>query len=116
MSENAGEYNRMIEVQRRSGAVDGSGQLLDDWSPAFPKIWAKIKVESGMATIRQAGANQGVMITATRVSFRVRYRTNVDVGMRVVYRGQPYDILRVQIDEAGREWTDLVCEAGNNAG
>lgn len=117
MSENAGEYNRLIAVEKRSGEVDGSGQLLDDWLPALPnKIWSKIRGETGMATIRRDAQQEGVMTTPVRVSFRIRYRTNIDEGMRVVHRGVPFDILRVQHDEAGREWTDLICEGGNNAG
>lgn len=115
MSENAGEYNRKIQVQRRSGAVDGSGQLLDDWI-TIHELWSKIKTETGMATIRQAAAAQGVMTTTTRVSFRIRYRKGIDEGMRVFRNGVAYDILRVQTDEANREWTDLVCEEGGNAG
>ncbi|QYW02482.1 head-tail joining protein [Stenotrophomonas phage Silvanus] len=115
MSENAGEYNRKIEIQKRSGAVDGSGQPLDEWITAH-RLWSKIRGETGMATIRQAAAAQGIMVTTTRVSFRIRYRTDIDEAMRVVYRGVAYDILRVQSDDAGREWTDLVCEEGANAG
>jgi phage head-tail adaptor, putative, SPP1 family len=115
VSENAGEYNRKIEVQRRSGAVDGSGQPLDEWI-VLHRLWSKIRTESGMATIRQAAQNDGIMSTARRVSFRVRYRTDIDEAMRVVHRGVPYDILRVQPDEAGREFTDLICEVGANAG
>lgn len=117
MSENAGEYNRAIDIQQRTGAVDGSGQLLDEWVSVFPhKLWSKIRGESGMATIRRDAIDKGVMTAPVRVSFRIRFRTNVDEGMRVVHRSQFYDILRVQHDEAGREWTDLICEVGNNAG
>lgn len=116
MSENPGEYNRAVSIEKRSGAVDSSNQLLDTWEVVHAQLWAKIKGESGMATIRRAGEAQGDMTTPTRISVRVRYRTDVDVGMRVVRRGVPYDILRVQQDEAGREFTDLVCEAGGNDG
>lgn len=116
MSENAGEYNRAISIEKRSGAVDSSNQLLDDWEVVHALLWAKIKTESGMATIRRSAENQGIMVAPTRMSVRIRYRTDINEGMRVVRKGVPYDILRVQPDEAGREYVDLVCEAGGNDG
>ncbi len=118
MSETAGEYNRAVRIEKRSGEKDTSGQLLDDWVVQHARLWAKVKGESGMATIRRAGENSGIMTTGVRKSVRIRYRTDIDAGMRVVLikTGVIFDILHVQHDDAGREYTDLVCEAGNNDG
>lgn len=116
MSENTGEYNRIISVEQRTQVVDSSNQLVDEWVVVHERLWSKIKGETGMATIRRAGENQGIMTTTVRKSFRIRFRTDIDVGMRVVRRGVPYDILVIQHDEANREYTDLVCEAGGNDG
>jgi len=118
VSETAGDYNRSIRIETRSGAKDTSGQLLDDWVVLHARLWAKVKGESGMATIRRAGENSGIMTTGVRKSLRIRYRTDIDVGMRAVLisTGVIFDILQVQHDDAGREYTDLVCEVGNNDG
>lgn len=115
MSENAGEYTRKITIQRRVPGKGPTGQPLDTWEEVH-KLWSKPRTETGMATIRQEGLNHGIMTTPTRYSFRVRYRTDLDVNMRIVHRGRVYDILRIQTDEAGREWTDIVAELGANAG
>lgn len=116
MSENAGEYNRVISVQKRTGAVNSSNQPIDVWEDVHPRLWAKIRGETGMANIRTSGENQGIMGTIVRKSFRIRHRTDINEGMRVVRRGVCYDIKKIEQDEAGLEWTDLIGEAGGNDG
>lgn len=118
MSENAGEYNVSIRIEERTGAKDTSGQLLDEWQTVHARLWAKIKGESGMSNVRRAAEDVGVLITPVRRSVRIRYRTDIDEGMRVVVirTGDIYDILKVLPDDVGREYTDLVCEAKGNDG
>lgn len=118
MSENPGEYNRAFRIEERSGEKDSSGQLLDAWVTVHPRLWGKFRGESGMATIRRVGENEGDMTVATRCSLRLRYRTDINVGMRAVHirSGRLYDIQMILPDEAGREYVDLVCEVGGNDG
>ena len=45
-----------------------------------------------------------------QASIRLRHRTGIHSGMRVVSGGATYNILAVLPDEAQRQHTDLVCE------
>lgn len=115
MAENPGEYNRRIMIQTRVTGRTPAGAPLAIWENLIP-LWAKYRGETGMATIRREADHLGVMNSPVRCSWRIRHRSTITSDMRVVHRGKVYDILRVQHDEANREWTDLVCEEGANAG
>lgn len=116
MAENPGEYNKRIRIERRVAGRTPAGAPLDQWTFVTLR-WAKGRGETGMATIRRDADHLGVMSIGTRYSWRIRYLPGViNEGMRVVYKGVIYDILRVQHDLARNEWTDLVCEVGTNGG
>lgn len=101
----AGDLNRKITIQKK-------GQGTDDWGTPLPnawvdvcKPWASIKTLSGLGTIK-ADAQTSVVKT----SIRIRYRTDVVAGMHALHGATVYDIKAVLPDDAGREFTDLVCE------
>lgn len=105
----AGDLNRRITIQRRGeekGAwgspKPGPANWIDVATP-----WASIKTLSGLAAIK-ADAQASV----AKVSIRVRWRTDLTAGMRVLHGGVVYDVQAVLPDVAGREYVDLVCEIG----
>lgn len=102
---NSGGLNRRIQIERRGAAVDSWGEPApDSWVPHI-KLWANIRHLNGTETIK-ADAPTSVV----RASIRVRYRTDINAGMRVVYKGTIYDIKAPVPDEINREHLDLVCE------
>jgi len=112
MSLAAGDLNRRITIQQHVEGQHEDGQPFDDWQDVAT-VWANVKGQSGLGAIKAA---QDVPLSVTRYSFRIRYRTGLDAGMRVLLGTDAYDITLVQMDEAGREWTDLVCNRGGNNG
>jgi len=110
----AGTLNRYIEIQKKSGLKDGAGQELpDDWLPVF-KVWSWHKPLSG-----RAGLSGNVMTSITGNSWRIRYGAaglSIHVGMRVVYSGRVFDITRIDVDYANRDYIDLICEEGGSNG
>ena len=110
----AGSRNRRITIQKSTNGRDGAGQPIKVWVNVLPPVWANVKGQTGLGTI--VGDQAGVATSITRYSFRIRYRTGLDAGMRVLFGGVPYDITSVQMDEDRREWTDLVCNRGANDG
>jgi len=52
----------------------------------------------------------GATTSTVQASIRLRHRTGIHSGMRVVSGGATYNILAVLPDEAQRQHTDLVCE------
>lgn len=115
MSLSAGSLNRRIRLERRSGAVDPIGQQVDAWVTHI-EIWANVRGATGMASLRQSSPIEGVATSINSYSFRVRFREDLDPGMRVVYGGRVFDIKQIRLDFEGREWTDIVCEVGGNDG
>lgn len=109
----AGDLNRSITVEVRGGGVDAAGQEVQTWT-TFTTLWANVKGATGMASIRQSAPEDGVARELNGYSFRIRYRTDITPGMRVSFAGDVFDIKQVRHDYAGRVWTDLVAEAGND--
>lgn len=99
-----GRLNRLVQVQQRSGAQDEIGQPVETWA-TLAAVWADIRQPSGLAAIK---ANAEVSVV--QASIRIRYRTDIDAGMRVVHGATVYSISAVLMDVSGRQWIDLVCQ------
>ena len=100
----AGRLNRRCTLQSPSQSVDAIGQPTPGWTDVAT-VWANIKVEKGMEHIR-ANADTAV----NKVSIRVRYRTDLTAAMRIVHGATVYAVNAVMPDEAGRQYTDMVCQ------
>lgn len=99
-----GQLNRLVALQSRTAGVDALGQPVGAWAEVA-LVWASIRNQSGLQALR---ADQPVSIV--QLSIRIRYRAGVNAGMRVVHGATVYEISAVLPDEAGRQWTDLVCQ------
>lgn len=107
----AGDFNRSITIQAKQAAQDAAGQPVNTWVDVAT-VWANVKGETGMASIRKTLPRDGVAMSLDAYSFRIRFMDGLAAGMRVLYQGTAFDILQVRMDYAGRVWTDLVCETG----
>lgn len=106
MSTIARKFNRRIEIQHLAAGEDAIGQPLPASWVLYKKIWANIRFLSGDESIKADSVKN-----ESKVSFRIRYRTDVKVEMRIVYNGTTYKIKAVLPDEVKREHVDLSCEA-----
>ena len=112
-----GEHNRRIEIWKFSGAKNAANEPLPNAWTLHKRKWARIRGETGMATIRAAATAGGVNTPIDRYSFRVNYDTSITVEMQVRERdGTRYNVLSVRHDKADREWTDIVAETGGSDG
>ncbi|MDT0137716.1 phage head closure protein [Acidovorax sp. PRC11] len=105
----AGDLNRRITIQRRGAATDAWGSPVpgsENWVEVA-EAWASIKTLSGLGAIKA-----DAQASTVKASIRVRWRTDVAAGMRVLHGGTVYDVQAVLPDAAGREHVDLVCEVG----
>lgn len=114
-----GDLNRRVRIDQRTG----SGTLNDPihWAP-LATVWANIRMLTGKESIL-ADAEVG----QASASVRIRYRTDVETGMRVTLlkfvSGAPvdelvFDVLKPLPNVATREYVDLVCQTvdGNGNG
>ena len=121
MSLEAGQLNTLLAIDKRKvDAVDAIGQPIqsdDDsaWDLNYAQVWAAGRGQTGMGVIR---ANEQVQTAVNAYSWRIRYREDITVDMRVreVTRGTVYEIIDIRHDIDRREWTDMICRVGASNG
>ena len=101
----AGSLNTRATIQKRTGGTDDWGTPLPEAWADYAVVWANVKHLGGAETIR-AGAETSVV----QASIRIRFRTDVDAGMRVVVDGAVYSVTAALPDLVEREHVDLVAE------
>ena len=105
MTLDAGRLNRRCVIQRQAQTQDGGGQPLDVWTDVAT-VWADVRNPTGLGAIKADAQAQVV-----KTSIRIRWRTDIASGMRVIFGSSVYEIGAVLPDHAGREFVDLVCGA-----
>lgn len=106
MSLDAGTLNTRVTIERKTGGINDWGEPLPEGWETHATVWANVKHLSGGEAIKADAVTSTV-----RASIRIRYRTGLDAGMRVVVDGSVYGIQAVLPDLVRREHVDLVCEA-----
>lgn len=101
MNVRAGQLRHYITIQKPGSGVDSWGQPVDSWVDQV-SVWAHIRHLSGTESIK---ANSPTSIV--QASIRIRWRTDVDAGMRVTHGATVYEIEAV-LPGATREYVDLV--------
>lgn len=100
----AGRLNRRCVIQAPGTAQDELGQPIPGWTDVAT-VWADIRMKSGLESLKA-----GALVSVVAASIRIRYRSGVNAGMRVVHNLVAYEIKAVMPDAAGREFLDLACE------
>lgn len=102
-----GKLKHLVTLQAPATGQDAAGQPLTGWVDVA-QLWADIRSTGGLEAIK-AGAITSVVHT----SVRLRWRTGLNAGMRVLHGTTVYGVLAVLPDMAGRQYVDLVCEASS---
>ena len=103
----AGRLNTRCTLQQPGTTADELGQPIPGWTDVAT-VWADIRMKSGLEAIKA-----GAPVSVVQASIRVRYRTGITAGMRVVHNLQAYSITAVMPDVGGREYVDLIAEVVN---
>ena len=82
----AGELNQRITLQQKTVTRNGIGEEVVTWSDVVT-TWAKVMPLRGNAFYT---ANQEQHVIDAR--FLIRERSGLNVGMRLLWKGAPYDI------------------------
>lgn len=99
-----GKLDRRITIEKQTEERDEGGQPKQVWTKV-KTVWANVRFERGMEAIRN-----GKDTAVRRASIRIRYRTDIDEGMRVTYNKQVFQIHSILPDESDRTFMDLVVE------
>jgi SPP1 family predicted phage head-tail adaptor len=100
----AGLLKTKITIQQQTATQDAAGQITGGWS-TLASVWADVRQQRGLEAIRA-----DAMSSATKASIRIRRRTDVNAGMRVLQGTTLYNILAVSQDVNSKDYTDLICE------
>jgi SPP1 family predicted phage head-tail adaptor len=103
----AGQLDRLITLQQRSVSQDTAGQRVETWS-SLAVVWARQRTQPG----REPVAADAVRAEAL-VLWTIRYRSDVDASMRVLFEGRIYAIQAPPREVHGRRaWLELACAQG----
>lgn len=102
----AGRLNTRCVIQRRTGGTNDWGEPLPDGWETHATVWANVKHLSGSEAIKADSE-----VSTVRASIRIRYRSDITAGMRVLIGLAVYQIEAVMPDIASREFVDLVTKA-----
>jgi SPP1 family predicted phage head-tail adaptor len=103
----AGSLNERIAIQARVNDENSRGEKTYTYA-TFSTVWAEANPKKGrefMAASQLQGEGPAV--------FKIRYRTDLDRTMRVVWKGVTYELKSPPVDEHNtREWLYLYCTSG----
>lgn len=99
----AGKLNRRVVIQQLAAGRDAIGQPVPTWS-ALATVWAHVAHIKGVQAIAS-----GAETSLVKSSIRIRRRTDVTSGMRVLLGSVIYNIDGIMPDESSRGHIDLVC-------
>lgn len=93
-----------VTVYKPQDGADSVGQPLAGWVE-YGKRWADVRVTGGLETLRN-----GRDTSLVDASIRMRFCTDIDASMRIIYGGVTYNIKSVRPD-GNRNYVDFVCES-----
>lgn len=99
----AGTLKRIASLQRQTAERDELGAPIQSWAE-YANVSANVRMLSGKELLL---ADQAVGIGSASV--RIRYRTDVTTGDRVVIGSHVLTVSVALPNYDGREYTDLVC-------
>lgn len=103
----AGKLNSRVTIQELASGQDEAGQPTSTWVDVVT-VWASILHKTGSESIK---ADQDVSLVQS--SIRIRRRSGINAGMRVLFGDTVYEIKAVLPDEQDRQRLDLVCQLIN---
>lgn len=106
----SGLLNRRITIQQRTGARDEYGGISEDWENVAT-CWARVVPLRGQELYRAQQVRAG-----SSHYFYIRYREGITAAMRIIYRGEPYDILSPTDVEDRRQELQILTQRGVNVG
>ncbi|MFJ3316120.1 phage head closure protein [Herbaspirillum huttiense] len=102
----AGQLNRKISIQRKLEIKNDAGDIVKSWSE-LSITWARKIDISG----RELEAAMSIS-SEVSVKFLVRYREDVEHGMRIVLEGKAYRVISALDKKGNREELQVYCAKG----
>lgn len=101
----ASTLRERIAIEAPPVGSDDEGNPLAEWTEVCTGLPASIRLPGGLESIRASA-----VVSTVRVSIRVRFRRDLNAGMRVIHGADTYNIQAVLPDLERRRHVDLLCE------
>jgi len=86
MIDHAGQLDRRITIQSFTTSTDDFGEVIQSFT-TLANVWAKVEEKSG-----SEGEDGNQLVATRKVEFFIRYRSDINEQMRIVYEGQTHKI------------------------
>jgi len=102
----AGKFDQRISIDAKAITRSAIGEEVVTWLPVA-EVWARVEPIRGREWFAAAQQQD-----ATDHRVTIRYRAGITREMRVLWRGEPLDIVSVIDVNARRENLELMCLSG----
>ena len=100
----SGPLNNLLQIQSPATGTDELGQPVIGWID-FAQVWGNIRHLRGVEAIKS-----GAITSVVSASIRIRFRNDINAGMRVLAGSVVYEIKAVLPEMGRREFVDIVAE------
>ncbi len=108
----AGSLDQLVTLQARSSGADERGQERDTWVDVATNVWARVAPRRGRDYF--AAAQEQATFDCTVL---LRYRTDITPAMRVLWNGQPLELVGEPVNVGGAGvYLELLCVHSPRAG
>lgn len=99
----------MVTLQRRTGAVDTTGQPTDTWV-VLGNVWASVEpfIDSRRGGTEEMQASQ--LLAVSWMKIRMRYFDAITPADRVTWSGRVFDIVNINNREERNAEMELICK------
>lgn len=109
MTYRTGELDQRITFQLRQSVPDGLGGSVDTWVdiPVSPVVWAHTRTKGGREVTQydRVNAEAGNM-------FIIRNRQDILESYRIVWDGEPYNIISIPRPKTRAQYLEINAERG----
>lgn len=102
MIKQAGQLDRRITIQSFTTTTDDFGEVIQSFT-TLADVWAKVEEKNG-----SEGEEGNQLMATKRVEFFIRYRSDINEQMRIVYNGLTYKIETILNADARKAFQKIV--------
>jgi len=102
MIDHAGQLDRRITIQSFTTTTDDFGEVVKSFT-TLAEVWAKVEEKRG-----NEGEDGNQLVATKSVEFFIRYRSDINEQMRIVYNNETYKIETILNADARKAFQKIV--------
>ncbi len=102
MIDQSGQLDRRIAIQSFTESTDDFGEVILSFT-TLANVWAKVVEKSG-----NEGEDGNQMVATQKVEFFIRYRSDINEQMQIVYENKTYTIEAILNADARKSFQKIV--------